>query len=124
MTPVFRIGAVLAGLVVGLAVATAQPSSSQPNPGAGAPAVMPVAPDVPPPPAEDPAQATYREGYAALVAGDFTTARAKLTMGATMPAIVVNPHNLAGELILSVYLSQQEQDWLQAQELLESGAIT
>lgn len=51
-------------------------------------------------------------------------ARAKLTMGATMPAIVVNPHNLAGELILSVYLSQQEQDWLQAQELLESGAIT
>ncbi len=82
MTPVFRIGAVLAGLVVGLAVATAQPSSSQPNLGAGAPAVMPVAPDVPPPPAEDPAQATYREGYAALVAGDFTTARAKLTTAA------------------------------------------
>ena len=51
-------------------------------------------------------------------------ARARLVVGATIPAIVVNPHNLAGELILSVYLSQQEQDWLQAQEILESSAIT
>lgn len=51
-------------------------------------------------------------------------ARARLTLGATMPAVVVNPHNLAGELVLSIYLSQQEQDWLQAQELMDSGAIT
>ncbi|MBL8622619.1 MAG: hypothetical protein JNK64_14995 [Myxococcales bacterium] len=38
--------------------------------------------DPAPPPVEDPAQATYREGYAALVAGDFTTARAKLATAA------------------------------------------
>ena len=78
MTPVFRIAAVCAGLVVGLAVATAQPS--QPNPNAGEPAPMPAPPPVPE--AEDPAQATYREGYAALISGDFTTARAKLTTAA------------------------------------------
>ncbi len=53
-----------------------------------------------------------------------SAARAKLEVGATIPAIVVNPHNLAGELILSIYLSQQEQDWLQTQAILESGAIT
>lgn len=85
MTPVFRIAAALTGLVVGLATAVAQPASSQPDPGAGAP--MPSQPPDPaPPPAEDPAQATYREGYAALVAGDFTTARAKLATAAETAA--------------------------------------
>jgi hypothetical protein len=82
MTPVFRIAAVLAGLVAGLATAAAQPTQPAPPPtgGAPAPAVMRPPPNEPPPPApvEDPAMATYREGYAALVAGDFTTARAKL----------------------------------------------
>lgn len=85
MTPVFRIAAVLTGLVVGLATAVAQPASSQPDPGAGAP--MPSQPPDPaPPPTEDPAHATYREGYAALVAGDFTTARAKLATAAETAA--------------------------------------
>lgn len=82
MTPVFRIAAVLAGMVAGLATATAQPSQPAPPPTGGAPApVMRQPPDdeLPPPaPVEDPAMATYREGYAALVAGDFTAARAKL----------------------------------------------
>lgn len=50
-------------------------------------------------------------------------ALAQLVVGATIPAIVVNPHNLAGELVLSIYLSQQEQDWLQAQAALDAGAI-
>lgn len=86
MTPVFRFAAVFAGLVVGLAAASAQPAQPAPPPTAGAPApatMRPPTDELPaPPPVEDPAQATYREGYAALVAGDFTTARAKLSTAA------------------------------------------
>lgn len=90
MTPVFRIAAVLAGLVVGLAMATAQPSqppSSQPAAaGAPAPVMAPPPAEPAPPPVDDPAAATYREGYAALIAGDFTTARAKLATAAQTAA--------------------------------------
>ena len=73
-----RLAGLVLGLVAGATAAIAQPSSTQP--GAGAPAIAPPPPppDPAPPPAEDPAAATYREGYAALIAGDFTTAKAKL----------------------------------------------
>ena len=49
--------------------------------------------------------------------------RASLVVGAQVPAVVVNPQNQDGELILSVYLSQQENDWVAAHKLLESGEI-
>ncbi len=51
-------------------------------------------------------------------------ARGRLTLGAIVPAVVVNPYNQDGEIILSVFLSQQEQDWLQAQESMTTGAIS
>ncbi len=49
--------------------------------------------------------------------------RARLVVGAQVPAIVINPRSADGELILSVYLSQQENDWVEAHRLMESGEI-
>lgn len=50
-------------------------------------------------------------------------ARARLVVGTQIPAVVVNPQNLEGDIVLSVYLSQQETDWVEAHRLLESGEI-
>lgn len=49
--------------------------------------------------------------------------RARLVVGAQVPAVVVNPQNLEGEIVLSVFLSQQESDWVAAHQLLENGEI-
>lgn len=62
-----------------------------------------------------------------VLAGDLAkldaAARARLAIGAHVPAVVVNPQNLEGDIVLSVYLSQQETDWVEAHRLLESGEI-
>jgi small subunit ribosomal protein S1 len=52
-----------------------------------------------------------------------TAMRARLVVGAQVPAVVVNPQNLDGEIVLSVSLSQQESDWVEAHQLLESGEV-
>ncbi|MBK9037515.1 MAG: hypothetical protein IPL61_40765 [Myxococcales bacterium] len=77
-----RLAGLALGLVAGVAVATAQPGDPV-SPEEAAPLPRPniVAP---PPVAADPGEASYREGYAALIAGDFATARAKLTTAAQL----------------------------------------
>ncbi len=54
------------------------------------------------------------------LAGDYA---ASLTPGQEVMARVVRPQDREDELILSIYQAQQEEDWVKAEALLESGEI-
>ncbi len=49
--------------------------------------------------------------------------RAALTVGAEVPVYVLKPEDQDGNLIVSLYLAQLEQDWQKAEEYLKSNEI-
>jgi small subunit ribosomal protein S1 len=51
------------------------------------------------------------------------TYRTSLQVGDHVPACILNPSGLHGEVVVSLNLGLAHQDWLRAQELMESGDI-
>jgi small subunit ribosomal protein S1 len=51
------------------------------------------------------------------------TYRTSLQAGDHVPACILNPLGLHGEVIVSLNLGLAHQDWLRAQELVESGDV-